>query len=137
LTRPSLTHSLISPWNSPKRAVVVKDDEALHPDALAQQHTGEQSQAVGARGQAGLVVHRDQAAQGHPGRCVEQGQHGVKHGTPDILEIDVDAGGARCGQLSGQVRGPMVHAFACDRSSDVQQAHVGGEAGHPQPAQCA
>lgn len=70
---------------APARPVVVEDDEALHPDALAQQRAHQQAQPVGSRWQ-------------------------LEHGAAYVFEVDVDALRARCGQVAGQVVGAVIDA---------------------------
>src|SRR5258708_7414776 len=54
------------------------------------------------------AILRDQPADGHARETIEQGQHGLPNGAPDILEIHVDAFWAGRGKLLRKVRRAMV-----------------------------
>ncbi|KOT02711.1 hypothetical protein DM50_3748 [Burkholderia mallei] len=83
--------------------VVIEDDEALHPDPLAQHARREQRQAVRAARQLAVVVVSDQPAHRHARMIVQQRQHRVEHRAADVLEIHVDAVRARGGELFREI----------------------------------
>src|SRR5439155_11564699 len=68
---------------------LVADDEALDPDALA-----DDLAEIGARPRARVVVFGDHPAHHHASEIVEPREDRLLHRAADILEIDVDAVGA-------------------------------------------
>src|SRR5262249_58825123 len=56
----------------------------------------------------GCVVLGDQPAHRHARKCVEQGQHGLPDGSPDVFEIDIDPVRAGSRELLGKVRRTMI-----------------------------
>ena len=118
-------------------AVVVENDEALHADAALQYLGHEQRKAIFAIRQFGGVVLRDQAAQRNARLGVEQWQHGVEHGTADILEIHIDAIGTDGGELCGQIGRTVIEAgIEAELIDDVITFRLPpGDADHAAPVQ--
>ncbi len=83
---------------------VVEHDESLHPRAVDQQR---QIAGRAARGR-GLVVVVDGAADHHPRPPRQPPQRGLEHRPADVVEVDVDAVGARRADRLGQVVAVLV-----------------------------
>ena len=88
----------------------VADDEAADGQALGQYIAHHRRRPV-RRHRLGIVVMRDQAADGNPRKGIEQRKHRFEHRAPDVLEIDVDALRAGKLQLRGEIGFAVIEAI--------------------------
>src|SRR5262245_23034211 len=83
-------------------------DVAAQSKTLAQYLTHGRGKKIWSGSGTRGVVLGDQPAHRDAGKLVEQGQHGLPNGAPDIFEIDIDPIGTGSFELFGKVGYPMI-----------------------------
>jgi len=96
---------------------VVGDDKAFDPERLAD----DQGQIGGSWGRAGVVVHRDHAAEGEAGEGFGGVQGRFQVAAADIFEIDIYASG-RCGE---EGLGQVLLGLVVDHMVDADLLQIG------------